>query len=537
MACSGAVIGPQARPNSPPANSDVRTPPALTDGTGGLYVPVVKSLPLRRRSFVAIFAAILPLAGFTPSGWAADPAARSTADATPLFDGRTLAGWKANEGGRSFRVEDGAIVCDGPRSHLFYVGADGDAEFQDFEFKAEVLTRPGANSGVYFHTAYQDKDWPSQGFEVQVNNTATGEGGYRENKKTGSLYGLRNVHKQLVPDDQWFTLRIQVRGRSVKVWVNDIQTVDYLEPDHPYNAGYAGRRLGRGTFALQCHDTGSRALFRNLRVRRLPPLPTTLPVPAALPLPLAELHAENYPVIDLHTHLKGGLTVAEVVRRQFDTGINAGIAINGGLGFPVTNDVSLAAAVAQARHPLTWIALQAEGREWTKLFSRDAAGQVDYVFTDAMTIFNDAGKRMRLWIPEETEVGEPQAFMDLLVRRTVDILDHEPIDLWVNPTYLPAAIAADYDKLWSEARMRQVIDAAVRHGIAIEINDRFRIPGLRFVKLAKQAGAKFTLGTNNAGKEDLGRLAYGAQVIHECGLKWDDLWVPGAGPRLRQAAP
>ena len=49
----------------------------------------------------------------------------------------------------------------------------------DAEF-AEVLARPAANSGVYFHTAFQDTDWPRQGYEVQVNHTATGEGGYRE---------------------------------------------------------------------------------------------------------------------------------------------------------------------------------------------------------------------------------------------------------------------------------------------------------------------------------------------------------------------
>ena len=67
---------------------------------------------------------------------------------------------------------------------------------------AEVKARAGANSGFYFHTAYQEKDWPAQGFEVQVNNSQKQHGDYLELKKTGSLYGIRNVYRALAPDDE-----------------------------------------------------------------------------------------------------------------------------------------------------------------------------------------------------------------------------------------------------------------------------------------------------------------------------------------------
>ena len=49
-----------------------------------------------------------------------------------LFNGKTLEGWKASENKDSWSVTDGAIVCDGPRSHLFYVG-DG-VPLKDFHF-------------------------------------------------------------------------------------------------------------------------------------------------------------------------------------------------------------------------------------------------------------------------------------------------------------------------------------------------------------------------------------------------------------------
>jgi 3-keto-disaccharide hydrolase len=86
------------------------------------------------------------------------------------------------------------LTANGPRSHLFYVGPVHGADFKNFELEVELITQPDCNSGVYFHTAYQESGFPEKGFEVQVNNTAKGDGGYLERKKTGSLYGLRNMY-------------------------------------------------------------------------------------------------------------------------------------------------------------------------------------------------------------------------------------------------------------------------------------------------------------------------------------------------------
>lgn len=87
-----------------------------------------------------------------------------------IFNGKDLAGWKSNEETpSSFSVEDGALKVSNGRSHLFYVGADGKAAYTDFELKLKVKTSPGANGGVYFHTEYQDKGWPTKGYECQVN--------------------------------------------------------------------------------------------------------------------------------------------------------------------------------------------------------------------------------------------------------------------------------------------------------------------------------------------------------------------------------
>ncbi len=446
-----------------------------------------------------------------------------------LFDGRTLNGWTANESPESWKVVDGAILADGPRSHLFYSGPVSGASFKNFEFQAEVLARPAANSGIYFHTAMQPKGWLDKGYEVQVCNTCGGEGGYIERKKTGSLYGPRNVYKALAKDNEWFTLALRVEGRHIEVRLNGQLIVDYVEPNPPIQDGeMKGRVLDRGTFALQCHDPGSKAMFRNIRVRPLPDAAGSWFESRAADdreRQIIDLGRKNIPMADLHVHLKGRLTLEEALTLSRRTGIMYGIAVNCGLGFAVHSDEGVRAFFDSIRGAPVFTALQGEGREWHTLVSPETRARFDYVFTDAMTWTNDNGKRMRLWIKNEVEVGDPQRFMDMLVDRTVGILKNEPIHVWVNPTFLPDEIAPDYDKLWTPERMDRVISAAKEKGIAIEINNRYRIPSLAFIQRAKQAGVRFTCGTNNSGPE-LGRMEYCLDTIQAAQLTWRDFWVP-----------
>jgi hypothetical protein len=177
-----------------------------------------------------------------------------------MFDGKTLAGWKVNaENPETFSVEDGAIKVAGPRTHLFY-GADGNAEFENFEFECEVKTIEGSNAGIFFHTAYQDKGWPSVGYEAQVNAS------HEDWRKTGSVYSFKDVKEVHHSDGEWFSYKIKVEGKKVTISINDKVVNEYLEPDDHKEKT---KRLGKGTFALQGHDPKSVVFFRNLRVRKL----------------------------------------------------------------------------------------------------------------------------------------------------------------------------------------------------------------------------------------------------------------------------
>ncbi len=447
-----------------------------------------------------------------------------------LFNGENLDGWTASENPASFRVSDGAIRCSGPRAHLFYRGDGRLSDLKNFELKLDVLTQPGANSGVYFHTRFQEIGWPDRGFEVQVNNTATGEGGYRELKKTGSLYGFRNLYKSSVNDREWFQMLISVKGKRVQIRLNGVLVVDYVEPATPVILpGYEGRFLSRGTFALQCHDPGSQASFRNIYVKPLPDdLPDDLVVPPvadAAFVNILKLGLDNFPVVDLHGHLKGGLTIAQALEWSRQTGIFYGIAPNCGVGFSITNDAGIHQYLREMRGQPVFLGMQAEGREWVRLFSPEAVARFDYVFSDAMTFTDQTGQRTRLWINDEVRISDKQAFMDYYVAQIQKVLASEPIDIYVNPTFLPEIIASEYDRLWIPSRMGKVIEAAFRSGVAIEINSRYRIPSPAFIKRAHKAGVKFSLGTNN-GAADLGRMDYGFEMVRECGLTWQDMFMP-----------
>ena len=458
----------------------------------------------------------------------------SASDWIPLFNGRDLEGWMAPTNPSSFSVRDGAIVSGGPKAHLFYTGDVGRADFRNFEFTVEVLTSNRANSGVFFHTSPQTCALLTNGFEVQIDNSVRppdGTSAYRELKKTGSLYAIRNVYKPMARDGEWFTLRFSVVGKRIRTWIGDTLLVDYTEPTPAVAPSKRpGRVLNLGTFALQCHDADTLTFFRNLRVRPLPD-DASDPAPGAPPAvddayrQMLELQAANFPLMNLHVHLKGGLTLEQALETSRATGIGYGIAINLGYGFPTTNDAALLAYLDSFKGQPCFVGMQAEGREWVKLVSKEVVAKFDYVFTDSMTWTDNRGKRMRLWIPAEVDIPDKQEFMETLVDRTVRIFETEPIDIYVNPTYLPADIVGEYDTLWTPERMQRVVDAAVKNGVAIEINGKSRLPRPAFLKLARAAGAKFSFGTNNR-DPDIGDLQYCLDMARELNLTWTDMFVP-----------
>jgi hypothetical protein len=257
--------------------------------------------------------------------------ARSRSEAAEwmsLFDGRSLDGWQTVEHPESWTVADGALVSGGERSHLYYVGPVANHSFTNFELSAEVMTTPGSNSGIYVHTKVQGPGFPAAGYELQVINStrpATGNA-YIERKMTGSIYAIRNTWAAPVPDNQWFTYRIRVVGKTIQTFVNDALICEYTEPAAPWRPDdKKGRLLGSGTFALQAHDPRSVVRFRALRVRVLPddlPNAGTALDDRELDELITAFSNDNVALIDLGLAAppEGAAALAAAVRRYGMTG-------------------------------------------------------------------------------------------------------------------------------------------------------------------------------------------------------------------------
>ena len=195
----------------------------------------------------AVALAFIALSGMTPrasDGW------------VTIFDGKSFTNWKVGEHTETFTVKDGAIVVFGERAHLFYDGPVANHNFKNFEFKAQVRTAPGANSGMYVHTEYQADGWPQKGYEIQVNNSHT------DWRRTGSVYGLQDVKEAPAKDNEWYTQHIIVNGNRIIVKVNGKVINDYTEKDPA--------KITTGTVALQGHDPKSKVSYKDIMVKVLP---------------------------------------------------------------------------------------------------------------------------------------------------------------------------------------------------------------------------------------------------------------------------
>jgi len=232
----------------------------------------------------------------------------------------------------------------------------------------------------------------------------------------------------------------------------------------------------------------------------------------------------DFPVIDFHAHVEGDFTLQRALEVAHERDAKLGLAEHAGCKEPVHDDATLKAYIERVKAEPVFKGIQAEGLDWMSCFSKQAIAELDFVLSDALTFPEKDGRIVHLWTPE-AKITDPQDFMERYVDFNVRVISEEPIDIFANPTFLPEAIAKEYDTLWTEVRMRRVIDAAAKYGVAIEINSLYNIPSAKFLRLARQQGVKFSFGSNAHG-EGVGKLDYSLQMAKELGLTRKDMFMP-----------
>ena len=431
-----------------------------------------------------------------------------------LFNGKDTSNWNTSG---NVSVQENALTLSGPDAMAILKQGN----YKNFELSLEVKTDQGGKGAVCFHSDVT----ASKGYKVAINNDVTDPVWW---KMSGSLLSVRNLTKSFVKENQWFAMKIKVEGKAVSVLIDGAPVVEYTEPVEPYRTeANANARLSEGLFALISTGSGN-IQFRKIEVNVLKEAVDEQAQQAEATDEqndeIIKLHQSDFPVLDYHVHLKGGLTKEIAAIQSRKTGINYAIAPNCGIGFPITNDQEIRAYLDTMRTQPFILAMQGEGREWVTTFSPEARAEFDYVFTDALTFTDKKGRRTRLWIPEEVWIENEEQYMDLIVEKICGVLE-EPVDVYVNPNFLPASMADRYDQFWTEARMQKVIDALVKTGKALEINELYNIPNKAFILKAKEAGIKFTFGSNNITK-DVSKLEYSIRMAKECGITAQDMYRP-----------
>lgn len=386
-----------------------------------------------------------------------------------LINKKDFTGWRSSETKGTWTVTpEGYFQAVGKRSHLFYEGEHLKDGFKNFELEVQVRTFKLANSGIYFHTEYQETGWPNKGMEIQVNNTHIGEGDYVELKKMASLYGVRNLYKSFGRDGTWMTLKARVESNHVQIWLNGLKTVDYLQPDKTFSV----KRLGKGSFALQGHDSLSKMQYRSFKVKRLPDgvqSTTAAPIHGAWHDSLVAWQGKQFAFIDLNPSVD--FSAKQLADYVYSTGINVALLKN----------ASAANQLATAKNFPIFTGIKVNSKN-QQIAPGTAA---DYI------------------LGESTDANSAKS-----------LLSSNKINVW-----------SDKGGTLNSSNAEELLNLAKQNNIAIEIDNINRRPSIELIKKAKEKGCRFSF-SGLIPASTMQQSIYVLDAIKEAKLTYKDQYIP-----------
>jgi len=184
-----------------------------------------------------------------------------------LFTGTDTAGWQIVPGSKSeFTVEDGTIhVRNGPGF------LETEQTFGDFVFQCEAQTNgTDLNSGFFFRAMPGTEAAPSNGYEVQIDNSIDGDDRTKpKNAGTGAIFRRSTARRVVSSDHEWCTITLVASGNRFETWVNGYCVTDWTDERSPDENPRRGRRNEAGHISLQGHDATTDISFRDLKAAEL----------------------------------------------------------------------------------------------------------------------------------------------------------------------------------------------------------------------------------------------------------------------------
>jgi histidinol phosphatase-like PHP family hydrolase len=242
---------------------------------------------------------------------------------------------------------------------------------------------------------------------------------------------------------------------------------------------------------------------------------------------------------DLHTHTimsDGDLSAAQVAALAAERGVAVGIADH----ISTRNPERFVATVEQLRRYLDTLrdlpVFIAGEFCWCDPLAADLPAELMDRFLYRIGSNHGFALPDGTWAsPWWTELPEPWAdrpdeVMEYMVLNLCDLVRAMRIEIVAHSTFMPAALLdlePDVHAWWTEEREDRFVEAVARSGMAMEISNRYRLPHDRLLRKARQAGVRFTLGSDGHKEADIGRLHWSVETARRVGITDAEMFVPG----------
>jgi Domain of Unknown Function (DUF1080) len=183
----------------------------------------------------------------------------------PLFDGKSFDGWEGDTK-NTWRIEDQALTAGSletkvPRNEFLATTK----EYGDFElkFKYKIVGTEGfVNGGVQFRTKRIPNHHEVSGYQADLGADFDGHL-YDESRRNKVLAGpTKEVMAKALKKDDWNDYRILAEGPRIRLWLNDVLTVDYVEEQADI--------AKTGIIAVQVHGDGKTIVqYKDLLIREI----------------------------------------------------------------------------------------------------------------------------------------------------------------------------------------------------------------------------------------------------------------------------
>jgi hypothetical protein len=215
----------------------------------------------------------------------AEPGAMDSEGFRPIFDGKTLEGWKAPDMSY-FSVADGAITGEStpkhrPPGNQFIVWQGGTVKNFDLRFRFRV-TGPKANSGMQFRSVLKDNG-EVHGYQADIALNGPYLGGiwdeYGPRKSLAARGesvdidedGKRKIIKFADPNDiiqgidisQWTDYRVLAQGPHILLEINGRKMSELVDRER-------GKAASEGVLAMPIIPEPMRVQYKDLRLKQLP---------------------------------------------------------------------------------------------------------------------------------------------------------------------------------------------------------------------------------------------------------------------------